>query len=332
MGRRRTVNRDLPARLYLKRDGYYYRDLNRRETKVAPADDLPKALIEWAQREGVRLNPDAVTFGAVAAKFGEQYIPTKAIKTQRDYRRQLDNLVGVFGASALDSVTPADVAEYRRIRSEKAAVQANRELALLSKFWNWSREHGYTQQPNPCQGVTRNRERGRNVYMSNAVYSAILLAGDQSVKDAMRIGKLTAADIGVILKATTRQIEGDILRMQRTKNEGAARFRLRRADGSLNELGQLIEEIRTRKRTATSIYLVQNDNGQAVPYNTFVKRFSRAREAAGVGEEYQFKDIRPKVATDLDDIERAQATLGHKQIATTQRHYIRRGKIVDPAE
>lgn len=54
MGRRRTVNRDLPARLYLKRDGYYYRDLNRRETKVAPADDLPKALIEWAQREGVR--------------------------------------------------------------------------------------------------------------------------------------------------------------------------------------------------------------------------------------------------------------------------------------
>lgn len=332
MGRRRTVNRGLPERLYLKRDGYYYRDLNRRETKVAPADDLPKALIEWAQREGVRLASDAVTFGAVAAKFGEQYIPTKAIKTQRDYRRQLDNLVGVFGASALDSVTPADVAEYRRIRSAKAAVQANRELALLSKFWNWAREHGYTRQTNPCQGVTRNRERGRDVYMSDAVYSAILLASDQSVMDAMRIGKLTGADIGVILKATTRQIEGDILRMQRTKTGAAVRFRLRDEAGALNELGKLLDELRTRKRTATSIYLIQDTSGQAVPYNTFVKRFVRAREAAGVGTEYQFRDLRPKVATDLEDIERAQATLGHKQISTTQRHYIRRGKLVDPAK
>lgn len=332
MGRRRTVNRDLPARLYLKRDGYYYRDLNRRETKVAPADDLPKALIEWAQREGVRLNPDAVTFAAVAGKFREQHIPTKAAKTQRDYLRQLDNLVGVFGASALDSVTPSDVAEYRRIRSAKAATQANREMALLSKLWNWAREHGYTTQPNPCQGVTRNRERGRDVYMSDAVYSAILLAGDQSVKDSMRIGKLTGADIGVILKATTRQVEGDILRMQRTKTGAAVRFRLRDEDGALNELGKLLDELRTRKRTATSIYLIQDASGQAVPYNTFVKRFGRAREASGVGHEYQFRDLRPKVATDLEDIERAQATLGHKQIATTQRHYIRRGKLVDPAK
>lgn len=332
MGRRRTVNRDLPARLYLKRDGYYYRDLNRRETKVAAADDLPKALIEWAQREGVRLNPDAVTFAAVAGKFREQYVPTKAAKTRRDYLRQLDNLVGVFGASALDSVTPADVAEYRRIRSAKAATQANRELALLSKMWNWAREHGYTTQPNPCQGVSRNRERGRDVYMSDAVYSAILLAGDQSVKDAMRIGRLTGADIGVILKATTRQIEGDALRMQRTKTGSAVRFRLRDEAGAPNELGLLLDELRTRRRIATSIYLVQDDTGQAVPYNTFVKRFARARASAGVEPCYQFRDIRPKVATDLDDIERAQATLGHKQIATTQRHYIRRGKLVDPAK
>ena len=77
---------------------------------------------------------------------------------------------------------------------------------------------------------------------------------------------------------------------------------------------------------------MQDETGQAVPYNTFVKRFARARAAAGVESRYQFRDIRPKVATDMDDIERAQATLGHKQIATTQRHYIRRGKLVDPAK
>lgn len=332
MGRRRTVNRNLPERLYLKRDGYYYRDLLRRETKVAPADDLPKALIEWAQREGVRLNPDAVTFGGVAQKFAEQYIPLRAPKTQKDYVRQLRNLVAVFGESALDSVTPADVAEYRTARSKTAVVQANREQSLLSALWNWARENGYTSAPNPCQGVKKNREDGRDMYMSDTVFSAILLAGDQSVKDAMRLGRLTAADIGVILKLTTRHIDADILRVQRTKTGQAVRFRLRDATGALNELGTLIEELRTRKRRATSIYLVQASTGQSVPYNTFCKRFARAREAAGVAVEYQFRDIRPKTATDMEDVQRAQRTLGHAQISTTQRHYIRRGRLVDPAE
>ncbi len=344
MGRRRTVNRDLPARLYLKRDGYYYRDLNRRETKVAPADDLPKALIEWAQREGVRLNPDAVTFAAVAGKFRDQYIPTKALKTQRDYLRQLGNLVSVFGESAFDSVTPVDVASYRNARTaalvkksaaegkSNAGVQANREIALLSVLWNWAREHGYTNAPNPCLGVKKNTEKGRDIYMSDAVYNAILLAGDQIVKDGMRLGRMTGADIGVLLRATTRLIEGDALRLQRSKTGAAVRFRLRGEDGELNDLGRLIEELRTRKRVATSIYLIQDDTGQSVPYDRFAKLFQEARATAGVEKKYQFRDIRPKVATDLDDIERAQATLAHKQIATTQRHYIRRGKLVDPAK
>lgn len=29
---------------------------------------------------------------------------------------------------------------------------------------------------------------------------------------------------------------------------------------------------------------------------------------------------------------KAQRTLGHKQIATTEKHYIRRGRLVDPAK
>ena len=81
--------------------------------------------------------------------------------------------------------------------------------------------------------MKKNKETGRDVYMSDAVFSAILLAGDQSVKDAMRIGKMTGADIGVILTATTRQIEGDALRMQRTKTGSAVRFRLRDESGDL---------------------------------------------------------------------------------------------------
>lgn len=94
--------------------------------------------------------------------------------------------------------------------------------------------------------------------------------------------------------------------------------------------------------TSTLIYLavaaigtnlIQDHDGQAVPYDTFADRFDRARTAAGFrAGQYQFRDIRPKVATDQDDVQKAQALLGHKHISTTERHYLRVGKLVDPAE
>ena len=55
MGRRRTTNRGLPERLYLKDNGYYYRDLNRgrwigvnEETEYTPAS-LLKVVIKQGQ-------------------------------------------------------------------------------------------------------------------------------------------------------------------------------------------------------------------------------------------------------------------------------------------
>jgi hypothetical protein len=79
-------------------------------------------LIKWAEHEGVRLNPDAVTFGAVADRFEADHLPTVAPKTQKDYRRQLGNLKAVFGESALDSIKP--MAIDRRTALACAAIRA----------------------------------------------------------------------------------------------------------------------------------------------------------------------------------------------------------------
>jgi hypothetical protein len=38
--------------------------------------------------------------------------------------------------------------------------RANREIALMSAIWNWGRDTGRTNLPNPCEGVKRNRETG----------------------------------------------------------------------------------------------------------------------------------------------------------------------------
>ena len=79
-------------------------------------------------------------------------------------------------------------------------------------------------------------------------------------------------------------------------------------------------------------------NGRPVSYAMLNGGIRRAREKAGVkgtAEDFEFRDLRAKAATDVDDavdIEAARKLLGH----TTQKmtvNYIRRrkGALVEPA-
>jgi len=70
-----------------------------------------------------------------------------------------------------------------------------------------------------------------------------------------------------------------------------------------------------------------------LPYNTFTDRFDLARTKAGYAPmQYQFRDIRPKVVANADTIDHAQSLLGQRHRSTTERHYVRRGKLVEPAK
>lgn len=322
MGRKRTANKNLPPRLYLKRDGYYYRHPNGKEQRVGKLDELPIALLKWAEFEGVRIDPSLVTFAAVAEAFQQRHLPKVAARTQIDYKNHLKHLTSVFGASGLESIGPSDVAEYRDRRSAK--VQANREIAVLSVLWNFAREAGYTSSPNPCAGVRRNKETGRQRYMTDAEFKAIHDAGSQDVRDAMMLSLFTGQQIGDLLRATRAMIQGDELVLRRQKTDIVVRYRIAGA------FKAFLDDLLSRQRSATGLRLIQSDKGQRINYRTFTVHFNAACQAAGV-KDAQFRDIRPKVATDMEDIERAKDTLGHSRISTTEKHYIRRGKLVNPA-
>ena len=52
-------------------------------------------------------------------------------------------------------------------------------------------------------------------------------------------------------------------------------------------------------------------------------------------KEFWFYDLRAKAADDTSDVRGDQAAsdlLGHENVKTTQRHYLRRGKIVSPTK
>lgn len=97
--------------------------------------------------------------------------------------------------------------------------------------------------------------------------------------DAMGIGRKTGMDIGVILKAKRTDVSDGELALRRSKTHVPVRYKLTDEKGRLNDLGKIIDEMIKRKRSATGPYLIQDDKGQGMPYNTFVDRFDKARTA-----------------------------------------------------
>ena len=323
MGRKRTVNKNLPKGLHLK-DGRYYHVESAGVRKWTPlgADRL-QALIAWARIEGTEPDPEARTFEAVAARYTRDVIPGKAPRTQRDNLIELERLTAVFGKVLIDAIKPFHVRQYMDKRGEQAKSRANREKALLSHIFNKAREWGYTDAPNPCQGVKGFTEAGRDRYVTDQEFEAVRNAAHTTLRDAMDLALLTG------------QRPADILKIQRSDIRDGALWITQNKTGTkrgieiTGELSIVIDRMIARERVQISPYLIQDDNGQPIGPHTLRSRLDKARKTAGVN--FQFRDIRAKTASDTGDLAHSQDLLGHKKRDMTE-HYVRRhsGQRVKP--
>lgn len=312
MGRSKTVHTNLPPRMVARtmargRVLYYYKA---GQKKIPLGDDLNAARMKWAELE----NNQAVgihTFKAIAERYRREIIPQKSDKTQREQKPQLDSLIKVFGEMHIDQIKPQHVRQYLDKRSAK--VMANREIALLSHLWNKAREWGYTEKENPCAGVKKHTEKARGVYVSDAEFNAVLAHADEPLQDAMLLAYHTGQRLSDVLKMTRHDIKDGAIWIEQNKTGKRLAVEL------IGDLAEAVNAMLKRRRTATGIYLVQTDAGRPLTYTMLRKRFDAARDDAGVN--FQFRDIRPKAATDSGSLADAQALLGHESSATTRKHY-----------
>jgi len=113
-------------------------------------------------------------------------------------------------------------------------------------------------------------------------------------------------------------------------------------DGVPTQLGLLIERIRQRAGQVSSLYLVATKEGQPLNRWTLRVRFDAARTLAVQAlhergdtaladrvAQFQFRDIRPKAASDLP-LAHASRLLGHTEHEITQKVYRRVGETVMP--
>ena len=197
---------------------------------------------------------------------------------------------------------------------------------------------GYTERENPVRGIEGFALGKRDVDISEAVYEAVWSEASEPLRDAMDLAYLTGQRPGDVLKFNERQIvDGVFLIKKQSKTGTPLRIRVE------GEFGQLLERIANRKNKHKTwcSSLTVNLQGRALTKHTLRNHFEPARAAAAIAHPEMadeikamwFYDLRAKAADDTADDRGDQAAadlLGHKNVKTTQRHYLRRGKTVGP--
>jgi integrase len=343
-------NKDLPPRMLRRTrllksgktwEAYYYngRNIDGQRVEIPLGRDLNQAKRKWAELECKEAPRETGLMRFVFDRYERDIVPTKAPRTQKDNQGALKFLRTVFDTAPVDAITPQFIAQYRDRRSVAAPVRANREIALFSHVWNMAREWGFTAKENPVKGVRKNKEKPRDFYADDAVWSAVYAQASQELQDAMDLNYLTGQRPADVLKMRLSDIKDGALEVTQNKTKKKLKITI---EGS--QLSAVIDRIKNRQRKVTSLFLVATPAGRALNAGTLRLRFDQARdlaEAKAKAEDdhdlaakvraFQFRDIRPKAASEMD-LDHASKLLGHTEQEITERVYRRVGEVVKPTK
>jgi len=165
----------------------------------------------------------------------------------------------------------------------------------------------------------------------------------EELKDAMDLNYLTGQRPADVLKMRLTDIKDGAIEVQQNKTKKRLCILLNDG-GTRTELGRVVDRIKARERKVASLYLIATPAGVALNRWTLRKRFDDARAdaakaAAKAGNTdlaeriraFQFRDIRPKAASELP-LEHASKLLGHTEHEITEKVYRRVGEVVKPTK
>ena len=369
MGRKPSKWSNLPKgmRVRVRKYGtYYFLDKGGKPRVEIPlGDNYVEAVKKWAELNMENAPIKAVyTFLDAADRYTIKELPKKAPRTQKDNITEMANLREFFGSppAPLDEIKPIHIRQFLTWRVEKAQksareenerriergldkleikrdlgqVRANREKALFSHIFNFARNEGLTDAPNPCAGIEGYRETGRDVYVEDETFSRVYQAACAPLREAMDLAYLTSQRPADVLKYTIQDVRDGTLLVKQNKTSKKIRIEV------TGELEAAIKRIMTRRAqikmpNVLSMTLIVNERGEPLSANALRSRFDKARELAGVDKaEFQFRDLRAKAGTDTAEaggILAARKQLGHASVTMTEQYVRnRRGEKVKPTK
>lgn len=339
MGRKPTVNLNLPPHMRKRVWGgkaYYYlrSTVDGKRKEIPLGSDYILALRQYADLNVIEAPHQAATFSDVEKRYLAEAVPKLAKNTIKIYRGDIKHLLKSFSDAPLDQIKPMNIRMFLDDHADKPTT-ANRCKRLFSTMWNHARGWGYTDLPNPCEGIKGHSLAKRTVYVTDEMFAAVYAKASEPLRDAMDLAYLTGQRPADALGMSESDIVAGHLIIKQAKTGQPLRIVI------AGKLAELLDRIRARKATHNIVSgaLLTNTNGKRLTAPVLRNHFHEARALAatanpGIKEDikaFRFYDLRAKAADDTSDLRGDQAAsdlLGHDSVKTTQRHYLRRGKIV----
>lgn len=322
MGRKRTKDKHLPERMYLRAGTYYFVDHVGAWHNLGR--DYVKAMGTYAQQRG----PDGPckTFATLLDRYLNEVATQKAPRSYKDNVRQARYLRAAFGECRPDDIRQRAIYAYMDARGRHSKVQANRELALLSHMFTKAIRWGIVDT-NPCMRVERFKEKPRDRYIEDDEYHAFREFAGSLIAAYMDFKLLTGLRKGDILKLRLDQLKDDGIHVTVSKTGKRIIFEW------IDALSQAVAAVRALPRPVRGLYLFCTRMGQPYTVEGLSSIWQRKmKQALNVGilrERFTDHDLRAKTGSDTE-LEHAAKLLAHLDAKTTQRHYRRKIPIVRP--
>lgn len=268
-------------------------------------------------------------------RFFNEYAPQRIARgrmrerTRYDYTKQADRTIRPkLGKLKIADVTRQDV---ERAVAERAPVQRNRTLALLSRLFNQFETWGYRPQyTNPCRGIERAKEEPRDRVMKpsevRAIDEVLGQVDDPFAVAAIRFLFLTGWRVGEARALKWEHVESETREIVLPDSKTGRQTR--------DVAALALELLGDVPRINGNPYVFAGLRSAAIGYKRLRDCFAHVCQEAGV-EDCRLHDIRRTLATSAAasglGVFLLRDFLGHKTVEMANRYARRAGQELQQA-
>jgi integrase len=276
---------------------------------------------------------EAPTVADLAERYRREHLPSKAPRSQvGDLAMIANEILPVIGERKVTSVHFGDIkALHEKITARGAMVHANRVLAVASAMFELAlrpmagEDAAWRDQAqgNPCRGVKRNQEQGKERFFSAteilALTDALTAYGETSASNCLRLIMLTGARPGEAMRATWAEFaEPGFWDKPSAHTKQRRRHRIPLSPGAT----EFVERLRVKGGRESDAFVFPGQK-KGTPLTEIRTAWEAVARAAGVTDaraydlRHTFASIGAGGGLSLQIIGRL---LGHTKAATTQRY------------
>jgi integrase len=329
--RRRIIDNGLPKRVYPRSGSWYWFPKNGPWIKLCRIEDGERKMLERLAAEMKKREGSKGT-GNIPA-FVEMYIAAKKGEHREKGWSNYGNPVKADFADG--DLEDADTAACKRFLRNNWSTKLSMQRAMrafLSGFFQWCKEEGYYDAPNPITGMRLVSPKPRQVYITNEHFEAIRaqLASQPMILCMVDLCYLTLQRSTEIRDLRWRKTDEKTANWV-DRDNGVIHFvpsKTRESSGIAIDwpITPEIEAVLERARTTGNVkspYVIHTPKGGQWVNTHALKMWHKACRAAGLASyKYTIKDIRAKAMTDAKsqgyEMDALMVAAAHSDIATTK--------------